>query len=120
MMFNHIVLIVISLAVAYFAIGESAGINSKIAPIHEVEPQFSPIVKRSSTLSERSCGKTMPCGCCKCDDGLGCVFGKEKLSTSAYLYYCTNTTSTDRLAPDHDISKPDEELYSLYSYVPRK
>ncbi|KAH0567400.1 uncharacterized protein LOC123259839 isoform X2 [Cotesia glomerata] len=138
MMFNHIVLIVISFAVAELAIGESAAMNSEVGPIHDVEPEFSPIVKRNS-LSERSCGTTMPCGwlvynmvegrkkftsfllgSCKCDDGLRCAFGKEKLSTAVYVYYCTNTTATDRLAPDHDIYKPGVELYQLFSYVPRK
>ncbi|XP_074101848.1 uncharacterized protein LOC141529253 isoform X1 [Cotesia typhae] len=137
-LFNCIVLIVISHAVAYFAFGESAAINSEIALVHEEESQFFPIVKRDSTLSTRSCGATMPCGwlvyrlagdqkqltsfllgSCKCDDGLRCVLEKEKLSTQAYLYYCRDTTSTDRLAPDHDILKPNEELYSLYSYIPK-
>ncbi|CAG5109999.1 Protein of unknown function, partial [Cotesia congregata] len=62
MLFNYIVRIVISFAVAYFTIGESAAINSKIAAVNDVERQFFPIVKRSTTLSSRSCGKTMPCG----------------------------------------------------------
>ncbi|XP_044576526.1 uncharacterized protein LOC123259839 isoform X1 [Cotesia glomerata] len=135
MMFNHIVLIVISFAVAELAIGESAAMNSENESVNGVE-LTNKTSKQNDSSEMRICSFNTPCGWyiydknqlygfarpfksfilnkCKCkDETYRCIRTWENLSAGAYAYHCRqNSTKHDKFAPDHDIySRNDESLY---------
>ncbi|CAD6214776.1 GSCOCG00004211001-RA-CDS [Cotesia congregata] len=140
MLFNYIVLIVISLAVAYFAIGESATINSKNESVNGVE-LTNKTSEQNDSSELRICSFDTPCGwyiykkdelngfertfssfllnTCKCkDETYRCIRIWEKLSAQAYVYHCRqNSTKLDKLAPDHDIYSRNDDPYVLLGFT---